>query len=131
MSACSRERSLCPANVSSVTDRLGRPVARVGPVRPGYICYQDRGSLVALDPLSGKPLWRRTDVPSAELTDGDDALLVLVDRRAKRLADACVPSMERRLPIELFPLRPTSAGSTAWTRVTANRRNQKCATLPD
>jgi outer membrane protein assembly factor BamB len=68
-----------------VTDHLGRPVARVGPVRPGYLCYQDRGSLVAIDPLSGKPLWRRTDVPAADLADGDDALLALVDRRAKRL----------------------------------------------
>ena len=68
-----------------VTDRLGRPVARVGPVRPGYICYQDRGSLVAIDPLSGKLLWRRTDVPAADLTDGDDASVVLLDRRAKRL----------------------------------------------
>jgi PQQ-like domain len=74
-----------PGERVSVADRLGRPAARVGPVRPGYICYQDRGSLVALDPLSGKPLWRRTDVPSADLTDGDDSTLVLVDRRAKRL----------------------------------------------
>lgn len=68
-----------------VTDRLGRPAARVGPVRPGYLCYQDRGSLVAIDPLSGKPLWRRTDVPAADLTDGDDSNVLLVDRRAKRL----------------------------------------------
>ena len=42
-----------------MTDRLGRPVARVGPVGPGYVCYQDRGSLVAIDPLSGKLLWPR------------------------------------------------------------------------
>jgi outer membrane protein assembly factor BamB len=68
-----------------VTDHLGRPLARVGPVRPGYICYQDRGSLVALDPLTGKPLWRRTDVPAADMTDGDDSHVLLVDRRTKRL----------------------------------------------
>lgn len=68
-----------------MTDRLGRPVARVGPVRPGYVCYQDRGSLVAIDPLSGRLLWRRTDVPAADLTAGDDSLILLVDRRSKRL----------------------------------------------
>jgi outer membrane protein assembly factor BamB len=68
-----------------VADRLGRPVARVGPVRPGYICYLDRGNLVALDPLTGKPLWRRADVPAADLTDGNDSHILLVDRRSKRL----------------------------------------------
>jgi len=68
-----------------VTDRLGRPVARVGPVRPGFVCYQDRGSLIALDPLTGRRLWRRTDVPTADMTSGDDSRILLLDRRSKRL----------------------------------------------
>jgi outer membrane protein assembly factor BamB/tetratricopeptide (TPR) repeat protein len=68
-----------------VTDRLGRPVARVGPVRPGYVCYQDRGSLIALDPLSGRLLWRRADVSAADLSAGDDSSILLLDRRSKRL----------------------------------------------
>ena len=37
-------------------------------MRPGYVCYQDRGNLIALDPLSGRHLWRRTDIPAADLT---------------------------------------------------------------
>jgi PQQ-like domain len=64
---------------------LGRPIARVGPVRPGYICYQDRGSLVALDPLTGRLLWRRTDIPSADLWSGNESTILLLDRRSKRL----------------------------------------------
>jgi outer membrane protein assembly factor BamB len=68
-----------------IADRLGRPAARVGPVRPGYVCYQDRGNLIALDPLSGRILWRRTDIPAADLTSGDDASILLLDRRSKRL----------------------------------------------
>jgi outer membrane protein assembly factor BamB len=68
-----------------VTDRLGRPVARVGPVRPGYVCYQDRGSLIALDPVSGRLLWRRTDVSAADLCAGDESSVLLLDRRSKRL----------------------------------------------
>ena len=78
--------ALAPAGERIVmTDLLGRPVARVGPVRPDYVCYQDRGSLVALDPLSGRLLWRRTDVATADLSAGDDTSILLLDRRSKRL----------------------------------------------
>ncbi len=68
-----------------ITDRLGRPIARVGPVRPGYVCYQDRGSLIALDPRSGRRLWRRTDIATADMAAGDESTVLLLDRRSKRL----------------------------------------------
>ena len=74
-----------PTDRLSITDHLGRPVARVGPVLPTCLCYNDRGTLVALDPLSGRLIWRRPDVIRADLSTGDDALVVLVDRRTDRL----------------------------------------------
>lgn len=74
-----------PADRLSITDHLGRPVARVGPVLPTCICYNDRGTLVALDPLSGRLMWRRPDVIRADLATGDDAWIILVDRRTDRL----------------------------------------------
>jgi outer membrane protein assembly factor BamB len=70
---------------SSMIDHLGRPVAKIVAVLPGAICCLDRGTLRAFDPLSGRLLWRRADAPSADSGSGDDSLVVLLDRRGKRV----------------------------------------------
>ena len=70
---------------SSMIDHLGRAVAKVVAVLPGAVCCLDRGSLTAYDPLSGRLLWRRTDAAHVDSGSGDDSLIVLLDRRAKRV----------------------------------------------
>jgi outer membrane protein assembly factor BamB/tetratricopeptide (TPR) repeat protein len=70
---------------TSMIDHLGRPVAKVVAVQPGAICCLDRGSLTAYDPLTGRLLWRRTDAEPADSGSGDESLVVLLDRRGKRV----------------------------------------------
>jgi outer membrane protein assembly factor BamB/tetratricopeptide (TPR) repeat protein len=70
---------------TSMIDHLGRPVARIVAVQPGSICCLDRGSLTAYDPLTGRLLWRRTDAAPADSGSGDESLVVLLDRRGKRV----------------------------------------------
>ncbi|HEV3303759.1 MAG TPA: PQQ-binding-like beta-propeller repeat protein, partial [Planctomycetaceae bacterium] len=70
---------------TSMIDHLGRPVAKVVAVQPGALCCLDRGSLTAYDPLTGRVLWRRTDVSPADAGSGDESLVVLLDRRGKRV----------------------------------------------
>ncbi len=70
---------------TSMVDHLGRAVAKVVAVRPGAICCLDRGNLTAYDPLSGRMLWRRTDAAAADSGSGDESLVVLLDRRTKRV----------------------------------------------
>jgi outer membrane protein assembly factor BamB len=73
------------ADRTSMIDHLGRAVAKVVAVLPGAICCLDRGSLTAYDPLTGRLLWRRTDAAAADSGSGDEALVVLLDRRTKRV----------------------------------------------
>ncbi len=70
---------------SSLIDHLGRPVAKIVNVQPGAICCLDRGRLTAYDPLTGRLLWRRTDASPVDSGAGDESLLVLLDRRNKRV----------------------------------------------
>lgn len=55
-----------------LVDGFGRALGGLGPVRPGYLCYQSLASLVAVDPLSGKRLWERPDLPAECRVYGDD-----------------------------------------------------------
>jgi outer membrane protein assembly factor BamB len=73
------------ADRTSTVDHLGRAVAKVVAVLPGAICCLDRGSLTAYDPLSGRLLWRRTDVAPADSGSGDTSTVLLLDRRTKRV----------------------------------------------
>jgi hypothetical protein len=41
--------------------------------------------LIALDPLSGRRLWRRAGMLTPDLASGDDRILVLLNRHARRL----------------------------------------------
>ena len=70
---------------SSLIDHLGRPAAKIVAVQPGTICCLDRGRLTAYDPLTGRLLWRRTDASPVDSGSGDESLVVLLDRRAKRV----------------------------------------------
>ena len=60
-----------------VLDRFGREPDRVGPVRVGYMCYHDRGRLVAMESATAARLWQRDDIPAGTVTVGDDEYVVM------------------------------------------------------
>jgi outer membrane protein assembly factor BamB/tetratricopeptide (TPR) repeat protein len=63
-------------------------IAQGGPVTAAYVCYQTREGLWALDPLTGKTLWTRNDVPSRCRLFGDDQHIYLVELDASGAASA-------------------------------------------
>jgi outer membrane protein assembly factor BamB/tetratricopeptide (TPR) repeat protein len=54
--------------------RLGQ----AGPLQGGVICLQTRDALKAIDPVTGRELWTRTDVNSRTHVFGDDAYIYVV-----------------------------------------------------
>jgi outer membrane protein assembly factor BamB/tetratricopeptide (TPR) repeat protein len=56
-----------------------QPIAQGGPVEANYVCLQTRDGLMALDPLTGKTLWTRGDVPLRCRLFGDDRHVYLVE----------------------------------------------------
>lgn len=55
--------------------RLGE----AGPLQGGVICLQMRDQLTAVDPVSGRTLWTRTDVTSRSHIFGDDQYIYVVN----------------------------------------------------
>jgi hypothetical protein len=53
--------------------------AQSGPVEPTYVCYQTREGLWALDPLTGKVLWTRSDLSTRCRLFGDSRHVYLVE----------------------------------------------------
>jgi outer membrane protein assembly factor BamB len=60
-------------------DGTRMPIGQAGPVGAGYACVQTRDGLMALDPLTGKTLWTRADVPLRCRLFGDDQHIYLVE----------------------------------------------------
>jgi outer membrane protein assembly factor BamB len=54
----------------TMLDAFGRPIAKVGPVRAGYLCFQTRGQLVCLDTSTGQRLWQRYELPRQAICSG-------------------------------------------------------------
>jgi outer membrane protein assembly factor BamB len=65
----------------TMLDAFGRPIAKVGPVRARYLCYQTRGKLVCLDPSSGQRLWQRYEQPRQAVSTGDGQNIFLIQPR--------------------------------------------------
>ena len=49
-----------------------------GPVNARYVCFQRKRSIVAVDPLSGDPLWVRQDIPHGSEVFGDEQYLFVL-----------------------------------------------------
>jgi len=54
-------------------------IGQGGPVEATYVCVQTRDGLAALDPLTGKILWTRSDVPLRCRLFGDDKHIYVVE----------------------------------------------------
>lgn len=64
---------------SMLLDRYEQPVLKVVHVSPGVLCYRTRNRLVALDPVTGSPLWARRDVSPNVVVSGDAERIFLRD----------------------------------------------------
>ena len=49
-----------------------------GPVNARYVCFQRRRNIVAVDPLTGEPLWVREDIPPGSEVFGDEQYLFVL-----------------------------------------------------
>ena len=49
----------------------------LGPVTNHYVCYRRYHKLIAIDPLSGQPLWTRRHVPQDSALFGDDQFVFI------------------------------------------------------
>ena len=65
----------------TVTDLANRPLGKVGPVRPTYLCFQKGTMLVAVETETGRELWHRRDIPfNATILGDDHYVFVWIDR---------------------------------------------------
>jgi len=89
-------------------DAYGSPIGPVGPATANYVCFQRRRKLIAVDPMSGKEAWVRTDVnPGSDLFGDEEVLfvvppdsteaMVLRALDGKRLDKRNVPPANQRL----------------------------------
>lgn len=60
------------------TDGWMQRLGEMGPLQGGVICLQMRDSLTAIDPVSGRTLWSRSDVNSRSQVFGDDQYIYVV-----------------------------------------------------
>ncbi|MEW4487847.1 PQQ-binding-like beta-propeller repeat protein [Thalassoglobus sp. JC818] len=74
-----------PSPTDERLNEFGHQAASVGPVRPGYFCIQQKGMLVAFDPLTGEELWRRYDLPKRAKCVGDDQWVIVRSPSEKKL----------------------------------------------
>src|SRR5262249_4331454 len=70
-----RDNSVVLAYADGFTQRLGQ----TGPVQASYVCLQTRDGLMALDPLTGTPLWTRPDVKTNCYVFGDQQHVYVVE----------------------------------------------------
>lgn len=69
----------------TMLDAFGRPIAKVGPVRAGYLCFQTRGQLVCLETSTGQRLWQRYELPRQAVCSGDGQNIYLTQPEKDRV----------------------------------------------
>ena len=65
---------------SSVVQRMGQ----IGPVEPSHVCLQTQDGLVAIDPVTGRTLWTRSDMPAQMELFGDADHVYVVEKSPDR-----------------------------------------------
>ncbi len=60
-------------------DGWSQRLGQAGPLEGAVVCVQTKDGLEALDPLTGKPLWKRSDVHSRAALFADDEYVFVVD----------------------------------------------------
>lgn len=60
-----------------ILDPVGREICRVGPVQAGYLCYLQRGKIIAVETQTGRQLWERWDIAPGAIPFGDEEHVLL------------------------------------------------------
>jgi outer membrane protein assembly factor BamB len=60
-------------------DGYQQKLGQMGPVGASYVCLQTRDGLLAIDPVTGRTLWTRSDVSTRSQLFGDDDYVYLVE----------------------------------------------------
>ena len=63
-------------------------VNTIGAITDRYVCFQRFRNLVAVDPLSGEPLWVRREIPQGSKVFGDDQFVFVLPPEESRVAAA-------------------------------------------
>lgn len=100
-------------------DMNGKRIGAIGPIGSEYVCLQRGRSLLALDPLSGKPLWVRQGIDSSSELFGDDEVLLAApsDNSPAQVLRAMDGAELGRSPVPPAHERVTTIGRKvlAWT----------------
>ena len=80
-----------------------------GPVNARYVSFQRRRSIVAVDPLSGQPLWVRQDIPPGSEVFGDEQYMFVLSSGSSEA------SVYRSLDGELLGTRKMPRGRKPTT----------------
>ncbi|MFO0917312.1 MAG: PQQ-binding-like beta-propeller repeat protein [Planctomycetaceae bacterium] len=101
-----------------LVDGFHRDLGRIGPLRAGYLCFQQQGKLVAVEPLTGRMLWERWDVApgTIPLGDNDQVLLWRPDEEELEVLSAGDGRTIGRRTCEVSPREVWHvSGGTVWT----------------
>ncbi len=79
------ERRGYPKRPAERMNEFGHFATKVGPVRAGYFCIQQKGMLVAFETSTGSELWRRYDLPEESHCFGDENVVCVLSEKTGRL----------------------------------------------
>jgi len=105
------------ARNKSASKQPNRSNSGVGPVRPGYLCYQKGTRLIAVETETGRELWQRLDLPGDVTVLGDDHSVYLwqSDKVLKVLSAIDGRAIEERVLNQSPASLIHSRGSLVWT----------------
>lgn len=96
-------------------DGFDRPMAQVGPVQAGYLCYRDRGLLVCLDPETGQQLWTRAEVQPEMRCVGDEQSIWLIDESVGEVTQLSATDGTALYRFSLLEMQQSDADSDLGT----------------
>ena len=77
----------------------------IGAITDRYVCFQRFRNLVAVDPLSGEPLWVRRDIPQGSKVFGDEQFVFVLPADASQPGAAQGTAAPQPKPREAMVLR--------------------------
>lgn len=108
--------SSTPGLRSHLAKTLSGPAGTVGPLLPGQICQTVGAHLVALEPHTGRELWRRRDLPPGceVLADEEHVLAKPLEQDVLRIYRASDGAFLRQVPLPEHVLRADARSGGDW-----------------
>ena len=100
------------AAVVEYTDGSMQRLGAGGPLQAGVVCLLRRDSLTAIDPVTGRKLWVRTDITSRShvFGDGQNIYVVALDPKGNAAGTSGTHSHAWVAPQTEVRIRPTAWG---------------------